>query len=209
MALSFMPGPFFRWGTAVLCPAWRSTQPALCRRRFLCQPERTLTPLATRSGKGRGLIPLPSMKPLHVAELFAIVGLTLRSISLIARRSLRRRRRHLVRARPIQTRHGNIQQPEIHGQLRPVMDQVVEHHAADARHPWHLENLLSTCQKRPILHHFLIAYATERGAGLRDILLKDLQQLLAVVCLRRLVGRSVHRSIIQLLGPNRHCCPTW
>ena len=59
------------------------------------------------------------------------------AVGLIAGSSFRGRRRHLVGARPIQTRHRYVEQSVVHRQLRAMMNQVIEHHAAkasDARH---------------------------------------------------------------------------
>src|SRR6266849_5991710 len=39
-----------------------------------------------------------------------------------------------VRARTVESRHGNSQQTVIHRELRAMMNQVVQHHSADARH---------------------------------------------------------------------------
>ena len=48
-----------------------------------------------------------------------------------------------VSAGTIEPRHRDADQPEINRELRPVMDQVVEAHAADARDARHRENFLA------------------------------------------------------------------
>src|SRR5437016_12016096 len=53
----------------------------------------------------------------------------------------------LVGTGAIQTGHGNPQQAVVHRELRAVMDQVIHHHAANARGARHRENFLARSEE--------------------------------------------------------------
>src|ERR1700730_12779479 len=58
-------------------------------------------------------------------------------------------RQVFVGARAVQPGHRNIQQPEVHAELRAMMNEMVHHDTADDGHARHRENLLATGKKLP------------------------------------------------------------
>ncbi len=87
------------------------------------------------------------------------------------------------------------------------MNVVVHHHAPNTCDARHVENFLAAREQPPILHHFCVAHASQRCAGIRDILVKHREQFLSVFNLRWLKTRPAHRRIIQFFGLDRHWQP--
>src|SRR5260370_34709399 len=109
-----------------------------------------------------------------------------------------RARLSFVRAGAIKSGHGNAEQAVIDGELRAMMNQVVEAHAANTRDTRHGEDFLAAGQQLPVLQDLRIAYFGERRVGLRGILVKFGEQLLAVFNFHRLISRAPHRRVIEL-----------
>ena len=63
----------------------------------------------------------------------------------------------LVSGRPISLGHGHVVQPQEDGELAPVMDDVVQHLAADHADSWRAEQRLPTFFQSPRLQKVLIA----------------------------------------------------
>src|SRR5215471_3193848 len=77
---------------------------------------------------------------------------------------------HFVGAGAVEARHRDIQQPEVHGELRTVMIMVVQHHPANCSDTRHFENFLPSSKQPPVLHHFGVADALQRGFSICDVL---------------------------------------
>src|SRR6266852_8167146 len=105
-----------------------------------------------------------------------------------------------VRAGAIKSGHGNAEQAVIDSELRAMMNQVVEAHAANTRDTRHGEDFLAAGQQLPVLHDLRIAYFGEGRVRLRGVLVKLGEQLLAVFNFRRLISRAPHRRVIELFG---------
>src|SRR5712692_8113515 len=112
-----------------------------------------------------------------------------------------------VGARTVKARNGNAEQAVIHGKLRAMMNMVVHDHAANTCRARHVKNLLAASEQLPILHHFRVAYAGQRCASVRDILVKHREQFLSIGVFRRLISWPTDRRIIQFLGLDRHWQP--
>jgi len=45
--------------------------------------------------------------------------------------------------------HGNVEQTEVHPELRPMVDEVIHHHPAEHGYSWHSENFLTAGKQFP------------------------------------------------------------
>src|SRR5881296_2532394 len=104
-----------------------------------------------------------------------------------------------IRAGAIKPRHGNAEQAEIHGELRSMMNKMVEHHSPNARHARHGKNLLAAGKQLPVLHHFRIAHVGKRRARGGGFFVESGEQFLAVADFRRFEARTIYRRVIELL----------
>src|SRR5271169_762925 len=119
----------------------------------------------------------------------------------------RRARRRFIGARPIKARHRNTEQAIVNRELRPMMNDMVQHHPANAGNLRHREDCLAPRLQGPVLHHVCIARTRKRRPRFGCILVKLRQQLLPVFYFRRLIGRPLHRCVIEFFGLQRHADP--
>src|SRR5450755_1353212 len=87
--------------------------------------------------------------------------------------------RVLIGGRPVNRRHENVVQTQVHAHLRTVMDHVIQ--AEGAYHPdaRTAENFLVSRKQSPLLHQSFIAGAGQGGPQFGDVLVKGLKKLLA------------------------------
>src|SRR5271169_6474177 len=119
----------------------------------------------------------------------------------------RRGRRRFIGARPIKAWHRNTEQAIVNRELRPMMNDMVQHHPANAGNLRHREDCLAPRLQGPVLHHVCIARTRKRRPRFGCILVKLRQQLLPVFYFRRLIGRPLHRCVIEFFGLQRHADP--
>src|SRR6516225_2221126 len=108
-----------------------------------------------------------------------------------------------VGAGAVEARDGDIQEAKIYGELRAVMDVVVEHHAANADGARQAENFLASGEQPPILHYFGVADAGKCSARRGDVLVELGEQLSAIVDLRRRVAGTADGCVVEFFGLNR------
>ncbi len=113
-----------------------------------------------------------------------------------------------VRAGAVQPGHRNIEQAEVHPELRAMVNEVIHHHAANAGHARHGEYLLAAGQQLPAFHQLRVARRRQCRPRLRGFLVEHRKQILAILDFRRLVRGTIHRSIVQLLGFDGHGGPS-
>src|SRR5229473_3490627 len=126
---------------------------------------------------------------------------------ILIRRGSRRGLLHFIRAGTVKARNGDVEQPEIDGELGAMMDEVVKAHSANAGYARHGENLLAASQKLPAFHYVCVADVGECGARFSAGFVKGGEKLRAILDLRRLVGRAVHGCVIELLRVDGHGDP--
>src|SRR4029077_19311128 len=70
----------------------------------------------------------------------------------------------LIRAGTVKARNGDVEQAEIDGELRAMMDKVIEAHSANAGDTRHGENFLATGEQLPAFRYVGVAHFGECGA---------------------------------------------
>ena len=78
----------------------------------------------------------------------------------------------IVRRRSVQARNRNIVQPKVNPKLRPVMDQVVHHHASQNHKARHAQHFMAAVYQGPFNREMLIGSSRNRRASLGRMLLK-------------------------------------
>src|SRR5579864_7351135 len=82
------------------------------------------------------------------------------------------RRLHLVGARSVHPGHRNVVQTQIHGELRPVVDDVVQHERSEHGDAGHGEQHVALPLERPGLHHLRIGGTGQRAARVFDVVVE-------------------------------------
>src|SRR5947209_3859245 len=87
----------------------------------------------------------------------------------------------LVGRGAIKRRHRNVVQPEIDGELRAVMDQMVHHEAPQHRDARHGEHLLASGKQRPRAEELLVGGLGEGDRAIGGVLVNASSRALRVV----------------------------
>src|SRR5277367_2564407 len=89
-----------------------------------------------------------------------------------------------VSAGAVEAGHWHVEQPVVNGELGAMMDQVIQHDAANAGNTRHGENLLATSLEGPTLHQIRVTNGRKCGPSFRGLLVKDGQKILLILDLR-------------------------
>ena len=100
--------------------------------------------------------------------------------------------------------NGHVEQAQIDCELRAVMDQMIQDHAANAGDLGHSENLFAGGEQRPAFCEIGIAGTGECRARFASRFVERSEKLLAILNFRWRVAGAVDRSVIEAFGVECH-----